>query len=555
MALSLPRYETDQLISIIGSKRPIADQLRMILSSLAVKGGKTLFLDPFCGSGAVSRIARDLGMCVRASDLEPFSFITNYVYLTLSNEDLVSLFSEMGGLDAYVSMLNLEGLYAARSGIEPTRPFLSSHYAPESDDRVDGERERLFYTAGNARFLDTVREEIESAWLDRRISAQEKAIILASILYEASRKANTSGSFTAYHKRFSTAQGAVRTRIIETCTLRAPVLMDAEIPAGEMHSLEASEFVKRYTADICYLDPPATVHQYGSTYHLLNSLAIWDNFTPSNERDAEGRLIDRAGIRDDWKKTHSPYCSLKHADAAFVHLLNTVDARHIVLSYPSNGIVSAERIHELLSVRHAPVTVVPLYKRNQGGPQGKGGKRLFEQIFITGSPASLSLPVGRGLELLPFIERLDRLSGAVFQRAIELDPYQFIGGVLLDGLPSAEKIMQLSANQLKQQVHYLESHVCTSNEEALSVLLVTCINRESMVDGRGYARLEKRLFSILRRLVEPLESKEVKSLEYRLLELAEQFGNQELQARQLVKRLCAFLQLTYDGKREDRREP
>ena len=555
LALSLPRYETDQLISIIGCKRPIADRLRMILSSLAAKGGNTLFLDPFCGSGMVSRIARSLGMQVRASDLEPFSFITNYVYLTLSNEDLVSLFAEMGGLDAYVSMLNLEGLYAARSGIEPTRPFLSAHYAPASDDVVDGERQRLFFTAGNARFLDTVREEIESAWLERRISAQEKAIMLASILYEASRKANTSGTFTAYHKRFSTAQGAVRTRILEPCTLRAPVLPDAELPVGEMHTVEASEFVKGYTADICYLDPPATVHQYGSTYHLLNSLAIWDDFRPSDTRNEEGKLIDRAGIRDDWKKTHSPYCSLKHADAAFDHLLNTVDARHIVLSYPSNGIVSAERIHELLSIRHAPVTVVPLHKRNRGGPQGKGEKRQVEQIFITGKAASLALPIGRGLELLPLIERLDRLGGAVFKRALELDPYQFIGGVLLDGLPPAEKIMQLSKTQLERQVVFLESHVCSSNEEALSVLLVTCMNREALVDARGCARLEKRLFSILRQLVEPLESDEVRTLEYRLLALVDQFGSPQFQRRPLVKRLCTFLQLTYDGKREDRREP
>ncbi|HLW21762.1 MAG TPA: DNA adenine methylase, partial [Sphaerochaetaceae bacterium] len=158
MALSLPRYETDQLISIIGSKRPVADRLRFLLSSLAPQGKDTLFLDPFCGSGVVSRIARALGMQVRASDLEPFAFITNYVYLTLSNEDLVPLFSEMGGLDAYVSMLNLEGLYAARSGIDPVRPFLSSHYAPQSDEQLEMVQERLFYTAANARFLDTVRE-------------------------------------------------------------------------------------------------------------------------------------------------------------------------------------------------------------------------------------------------------------------------------------------------------------------------------------------------------------------------------------------------------------
>lgn len=553
MALSLPRYETDQLISIIGSKRPVADRLRFLLSSLAPQGKDTLFLDPFCGSGVVSRIARTLGMQVRASDLEPFAFITNYVYLTLSNEDLVPLFSEMGGLDAYVSMLNLEGLYAARSGIDPVRPFLSSHYAPQSDEQLEMVQERLFYTAANARFLDTVREEIESAWLENRISGSEKAVILASILYEASRKANTSGSFTAYHKRFSTAQGAVRTRIIEPCMLRAPVLPDPDLPIGEVHSIEASEFVKRYTADICYLDPPAGVHQYGSAYHLLNSLALWDDFTPSNERDGQGGLVDKAGIRSDWKKTHSPYCSLKHADAALVHLLNTVDARHIVLTYPTNGIVSAERIHALLSARHAPVTVVPLYKRNRGGPQGRGGKKQVEQVFITGTPRGFSLPVGRGLDLLPLIERLDVLNGAVFRTAMEMPPYRFIGGVLLDGLPSAEHLMQLSSEELESHVDYLESHACAHDDEALSVLLVTCMNSGPLVDGVGRARLEKRLFSLLRRMVETLGASEIQSLDYRVQELAEQFGATDRQTEKLIHRLSAFLQLAYDERQEDHR--
>lgn len=83
MALALPRYETNQLISIIGSKRPISDSLRLILSSLTPRRGTPLFLDPFCGSGVVSRLARGMGMAVRAGDTQPFSYLINHVYLSL----------------------------------------------------------------------------------------------------------------------------------------------------------------------------------------------------------------------------------------------------------------------------------------------------------------------------------------------------------------------------------------------------------------------------------------------------------------------------------------
>jgi adenine-specific DNA-methyltransferase len=556
VAISLPRYETDQLISVIGSKRPIAEHLRIILSSLAAHTKHTLFLDPFCGSGTVSRIARSLGFSVRASDLEPFSFIINHVYLTLSHDDLLPLFTEMGGIDAYLSLLNLEGLYASLERDNLSHAYLSRHYAPQSDTHFDANKERLFFTPGNARFIDAVRDEIEHAWLEKRITAREKAILLTSIIYEASRKANTSGSFTAYHKRFTTERGKPRTRIVEPCQLRAPVLPDVRSsPPGEMFLCDASDLVKRYSADICYLDPPATVHQYGSAYHLLNSITLWDNYTPSNRVDANGKLRDRSGIRTDWKKTHSPFCSLQHADAAFVHLLNSIDARHIVLTYPSDGIVSAERIYELLQIRNSPVTVLPLYKRNRGGPQGNHGKKQIEQVFITGKTASLAISVGKGLELLPLFERLDVLTQSVFKSVITLDPFSFIGGIILDGLPGIEVLMAISENELAHHIDYLEKQRCSSDEEAMSILFLSCVQKNPFTDGAERARLEKRLFSLLRRHLEHTGEKEKPKVLARFLQLLEQVGPTDVTTSPMIQRLFSFLKIAYDESAEDSREP
>lgn len=112
MPLALPSYERDQLISIIGNKRSIGESLKLLFSELKAPRGETTFIDPFCGSGAISRIARNLGMGVKANDNQPFAHLVNYVYLTLTNDDLSQMFREMGGIDAYFSLLNLEGLYA-----------------------------------------------------------------------------------------------------------------------------------------------------------------------------------------------------------------------------------------------------------------------------------------------------------------------------------------------------------------------------------------------------------------------------------------------------------
>lgn len=502
MALALPRYETNQLISIIGSKRPISDSLRLILSSLTPKRGTPLFLDPFCGSGVVSRLARGMGMAVRAGDTQPFSYLINHVYLSLENDDLNPMLPEMGGIDAYFSLLNMQGLFASESASALARPFLSRYYAPQDDEDYDGKRERLFFTAANARFLDAVREVIETDWIEGRISANEKAVVLASILYEASRKANTSGSFTAYHKSFASAGNVIRKRIVEPCLLTPPVLPDAEVPRGEMNLCEASEFVKRSSADICYLDPPATVHQYGSTYHLLNTITMWDDFIPSNQRDKEGQLLSKAGIRSDWKQTHSPFCSLSKADKAFVHLLGSIDARHIVLTYPASGIVEIERIHELLMPRHQPVTVIPLYKRNQGGRQRVAGNKNIEYVFITGKSEGLQVPVGTGLKILPLMGRLDELSTAVFRTPQNLPPFQFIGGVMLDGLPRGDVLLNMALADLEKQVAVLETSACTTEEEALEILVAACIGLGPEMEGKARARLEKRLYALLRKITE-----------------------------------------------------
>jgi len=501
MRYDFPRYETYQLVPLLGSKRSLQAPLRVILEELLPTRGQALFLDPFCGSGAVSRIARILGCKVVAGDVEPFAFILNHVYLTLHNQDLTAMFAEMGGLDAYLSMLNLQGLYAATSGKDLPYGYLSRYYAPKDDTHYDGERERLYYTRFNALFLDTVREEIEQGWLAGRVSAVEKAIVLACILYEASRRANTSGSFTAYLKRFGSYEGTALSRIAGTSELSAPMLLEKGTARGSMHVEEASALVKRFRADICFLDPPSSIHQYGSAYHLLNSITLWDHLAPGMERDAQGKLLDRSGIRSDWKQTHSPYCSLKKADAAMIHLLGCVDARHIVLTYPNSGILSLQRIHELLSARHAPVRVVPLAKRNQGGRQPvNGSKKNIEQVFITGKAASTVLMVGESMEKLPYIAQLQELTNAVFRPKAILGPLALIGGVLLDKLPPAHVLLSYDVQTLAGIVSEASEAQCASIEESLDVM-VEALEDDApcKIDGKGRVRLEKRILSILRR--------------------------------------------------------
>jgi hypothetical protein len=272
---------------------------------------------------------------------------------------------------------------------------------------------------------------------------------------------------------------------------------------------------------------------------------MWDDFSPSDARDQAGNLLDKAGIRTDWKRTHSPYCSLKHADAAFIHLFANIDARHIVVTYPSSGIVDANRIHELLRARHDPVTVIPVSKRNQGGRQGIGGKRNIEQVFITGKPAALHLPVGEGLDRLPWMERLDALTSVVFKEPQDMEPFRFIGGIVLDRLPQADILLGQSLQQLQRQVEALEAAVCTTNEQTLRILVCACLVPPPIVDGVARAKLEKRLFSLLRSLREHQGKEEFRSIGLLVSEMIKNVEPSTPGTRKVAERLDCFLGIAY----------
>jgi adenine-specific DNA-methyltransferase len=50
-----------------------------------------------------------------------------------------------------------------------------------------------------------------------------------------------------------------------------PVLMEGRQMA-KVWSEDAKDFVTKGPAQIAYLDPPYNQHQYGSNYHILNSV-------------------------------------------------------------------------------------------------------------------------------------------------------------------------------------------------------------------------------------------------------------------------------------------
>lgn len=509
-------YLTTQFIPYIGNKRALLPFLSSIFRRIQEGGSacgkrgsfspaKPLrFVDPFAGTGAVSRLARFLGWQVTAGDWEFFSWVVNHVYLTLSSRQGEGLFSDApGGLAGILAELNAlhpqKNPREALFGPEDPRAFISRFYAPRSTAEGDPARERLFYSAENALFLDRVRQTLEERYPGWDLPApllKKKALLTASLILEGGVHANTSGVFKAYHKGFGGHGRDALKRILGPMHLERPHLIDGA--AGcRMERGPAEETVSLSSWDFCYLDPPYNGHQYGSNYHLLNTLALWDRPEAALDRDSRGVLVRKAGIRRDWVETRSDFCSPRRAGGALSCLLGKIDAPLVALSYNTEGVLSFEELYDLLESQGRVEIFFQPYVQYRGGRQSPGRKARNSEMVLLLRRREVPHPTDRRhKDFLLQREALRRLAGGIYhpQRLSaalrEMPPslsfLRSLGGTTpwadlkLDPKPLEEALACHEAEadpsdetlaERKEGTARLEEALCTDHREVLSVLL------------------------------------------------------------------------------------
>ncbi len=368
-------YLTKQLIAYIGNKRSLLPFLSEVFDSFDL-GNSVVFSDPFSGSGSVSRLAKYKGYQVHCNDWEYYSYIANSCYIGINANEKKDLFKRQGGItQTFKDFNNLSGSFD---------PYISKYYAPKNTIKADYLTERLFYTKENGEFIDRARGYIKELYPGSNlteIEQKEKNILLASLLFEVSTHANTSGVFKACHKGFGGHGKDALGRIMAPMEMEIPHLVNSEYN-NSVSNTDALEFVKGRTTDICYLDPPYNIHQYGSNYFMLNTVALWDKPAVNQERGLDGRYKEKAGIRKDWIKTKSPYCYRDQAQAAFIDLMDNIDARYIILSYNTEGIIPFTTLFDIMEM-HGKVSLhIKDYVLYRGGKQSLSRKNYNMELLL-----------------------------------------------------------------------------------------------------------------------------------------------------------------------------
>jgi hypothetical protein len=117
---------------------------------------------------------------------------------------------------------------------------------------------------------------------------------------------------------------------------------------------------------------------------------------------------------------------------------------------------------------------------------------------------------------------------------------------VLDRLPQADILLGQSLHLLQEQVETLEAAVCSTVEETLQVLVSVCMAPLPNVDGVARAKLEKRLFSLLRSLRENRGKEGFRSIGSFVEDLAKNLEHSTSVAQKVGERLDCFLAIAYD---------
>ena len=348
-------YVFSQLIPYIGNKRKL---LHLIAEAVRFTGcGGGTFVDLFTGSTVVARWAKKAGFRVIANDWEPYSFEIARGTVALNAPPVLAA---LGGPACVFEHLN---------ALEPVRGYVARHLCPADDEHPDTERERMFFTQANGRRIDAIREQIGTWQAAGLLSGDERAYLLAPLIYAVSYVSNTSGVFKGFHNGWGGKTGTALYRIRSALTLRPPVLLDnAQVnlalrqDAGDL--APRLEEVGGGQADIVYLDPPYNQHPYGSNYHVLNTVALWDKPPVDPCILVDGRTRDKSAIRKDWRtERRSRYNSTKTAVDAFDELVASVRARWLLVSYSTDGNIPVESLLGALARRGDLHVFAATYKR------------------------------------------------------------------------------------------------------------------------------------------------------------------------------------------------
>jgi adenine-specific DNA-methyltransferase len=331
-----------QGIKYAGSKLKL---LPSILELVSRTQAKTIF-DGFAGSTRVSQAFAKSGYRVISNDVAIWSQVFGTCYLL--NRESRTHYSDV------IQHLN---------NVPPQDGWFTKHYGgiPNGGVAVQQDGLKKPWQIHNTRKLDGIRAEIDNLSL----STVERAVALTSLILALDRVDSTLGHFVSYLKDWSP-------RSYNEMQLDVPKLF----PNTQSHEVLCEDIfnVVDREVDLAYYDPPYGSNnekmppsrvRYASYYHLWTTICLNDSpplFGKAlRRRDTSDTVA--ASVFEDFRR--NPNSGHFIAVEAIERLIQSTNARWIILSYSSGGRATADELNDMLSSNANVVDVIELdYKRN-----------------------------------------------------------------------------------------------------------------------------------------------------------------------------------------------
>ncbi len=324
-------------MNYIGSKHTLLPFIEQIFRQIS-DGGERTVCDLFAGTGAVGRHFKKSGLQVVANDFQHYAYALNRAYIEINEEPgFAGLRPEFNDEFAKLNapMNNpVDQALAFVNSLPGNQGFIAKNYGPAGN--------RFYYTEENAGKADAIRQAIED-WLARKIIAEDEYFyLLCSLLEAIDQVANTASVYGAFLKKFKSSA-------LRPLTLK-PLALYNHVAGCRAFRRDANELIAEIECDLLYLDPPYNHRQYGANYHVLETVAAYD----------DPELTGVTGMRD---YPRSRYCRPKEAAEALEHLVVTARAKHILMSYNDEGVLSFDEVRRILGLRGRPRTFSQTYNR------------------------------------------------------------------------------------------------------------------------------------------------------------------------------------------------
>jgi len=350
-------------LRFIGNKERLVDWIYSVIQKYNIEG--KVFFDFFAGTSNVGKFFKQKDYQIVSSDLLYFSYVLQKAYIQnnkipkfeklLENIKVKSNFLLIDNYSLVLEYLNQIDLIDFG--------FIYNNYAPTETSHL--ETPRMYFTDENAKRIDTIRITIEDWKSSNLIDENEYYILLATLIESIGFFSNILGVYGAFKKDWDK-------RALKSFELK-PISITQSQNKHFVFNQSSLELLHKFEYDIIYLDPPYNHRQYAPNYHLLETIAKYDN-----------PIIKGVSGMRDYQKQKSTFCNKVTALRDLEAICQSKNYKYLLLSYNNEGVMPQNDIIDIMS-KYGDVAIEEYdylrFKSNNNG-EAKYKKFIKEQIYI-----------------------------------------------------------------------------------------------------------------------------------------------------------------------------